>query len=104
MIPLETLLQHVNSNYGIKTVTRIFPYHLFAYILLKCRDLLFLFVDSTGCRIQEITIMSGPAELLRKWGGGGGGGLTSDSKWGAENTSSSVTLYNFQKSGGGGGG
>ena len=30
------------------------------------------------------------------------GGLTSDSKWGgggAENTSSSVTLYNFQKSG-----
>ena len=31
------------------------------------------------------------------------GGLTSDSKWGgggAENTLSSVTLYNFQKSGG----
>ena len=56
MSPLETLLQHVNSNYGIKTVTRISPYH-FAYILLKCRDLLFLFVDCTGCRIHKITIM-----------------------------------------------
>ena len=50
------VLQHVNSNYGIKTVTRISPYH-FAYILPKCCDLLFLFVDCTGCRIQEITIM-----------------------------------------------
>ena len=49
-------LQHVNSNYGIKTVTRISPYH-FAYILLKCLDLLFLFVDCTSCRIQEITII-----------------------------------------------
>ena len=50
------VLQHVNSNYGLKTVTRISPCH-FAYILPKCCDLLFLFVDSTGCRIQEITIM-----------------------------------------------
>ena len=50
------VLQHVNSNYGLKTVTRISPSH-FAYILPKCFDLLFLFVDCTGCRIQEITIM-----------------------------------------------
>ena len=50
------VLQHVNSNYGLKTVTRISPCH-FAYILLKCYDLLFLFVDCTGCRIQDITIM-----------------------------------------------
>ena len=47
------VLQHVNSNYGIKTVTRISPYH-FAYTLPKCRDLLFLFVDCNDCRIQEI--------------------------------------------------
>ena len=52
------VLQFVNStcNYGLKTVTRISPYH-FAYILPKCRDLLFLFVDCTGCRIQDIMIM-----------------------------------------------
>ena len=49
------VLQHVNSNYGLKTVTRISPCH-FAYILPKCCDLLFLFVDCTGCRIQKITI------------------------------------------------
>ena len=58
----ETLLQHVNSNYGIKTVTRTSPYH-FAYILLTCHDLLFLFVDCTGCRIQEIRIMFWLADM-----------------------------------------
>ena len=52
------VLQHVNLsiNYGLKTVTRISPCH-FAYILPKCCNLLFLFVDCTGCRIQEISIM-----------------------------------------------
>ena len=50
------VLQHVNSNYGIKTVTRISPCH-FAYILPKFCDLLLLLVDCTGCRIQGITIM-----------------------------------------------
>ena len=49
------VLQHVNINYGLKTVTRISPFH-FAYILPKYCDLLFLFVDCTGCRIQEIMI------------------------------------------------
>ena len=56
------VLQHVNSNYGIKTATRISPYHC-TYILLKCRDLLFLFVDCTGCRIQEIMIMFRLADM-----------------------------------------
>ena len=32
------VLQHVNSNYSLKTVTRISPYH-FAYIPPKCSDL-----------------------------------------------------------------
>ena len=50
------VLQHVNGNYSLKTIARISPYH-FAYILPKCCDLLFLCVDCTGCRIQEITIM-----------------------------------------------
>ena len=40
-------------------ITVKFKYFLlhFAYILLKYCDLLFLLVDCTGCRIQEITIM-----------------------------------------------
>ena len=56
------VLQHVSSNYGIKTVTRISPNH-FAYILLKYHDLLFLFFDCTGCRIQEIMIMFWLADM-----------------------------------------